>query len=181
MIIIFTGPPFAGKDTQAKLLKEKLGLPVFSMGALIREAYDKKDPRAVEGFENYSMKGLHVPIDLKFGLLKDKLKSLDSFILDNFPATAEDLGTFLKYLSERSLKIDDVFYLTLSEEEMAKRLIHRGRKDDDPEVVKKRREIQDEDRTVVLRYFKENGLLREINGERSIEEIHHQIMEAIND
>lgn len=180
MIIIFTGPPFSGKDTQAKLLREKLGLPIFSMGAIIREAYDKKDARAVEGFENYSMKGLHVPIELKFDLLKDSLNKLNNFILDNFPATEEDLESFLKYLSERNLKVDHVFYLTLSKKEMEKRLIHRGREDDDPRVVEKRREIQDKDRESVLGYFKTQGLLREIEGNQSIENVHKDIMRHID-
>lgn len=181
MIIIFIGPPFAGKDTQSKLLSKELNLPVFSMGLLIREAYGNKDPRAIKGFENYSMKGLHVPINLKFGFLKDKLSKLDNFILDNFPATQEDLEALLKYLAERNLQIDNVFYLTLSNEEMKKRLIQRGRKDDNPDVIQRRREIQDVDREKVLKYFQKLGLLREIDGNKSIEKVHEEIKRYIND
>src|SRR3990167_3582095 len=106
MIVIFIGPPFSGKDTQAKLLGKEKNLPVFSMGALIRDAYERKDPRAIEGFEQYSMKGFHLPTQLKFGWLKEKLDTnKDGFILDNFPATQEDLDTFNDNLLKNNLKI----------------------------------------------------------------------------
>lgn len=182
MIIIFTGPPFSGKDTQAKMLAKRINLPVFSMGALIREAYNKKDPRGVEGFEKFSMKGLHVPIELKFDLLKDKIEeTTNGFIVDNFPGTQEDIDTFKKYLDSRSLKIDQVFYLNISKDEMLSRMVHRGRDDDKPEIVLKRRENQDKDREAVLQYFKGQGLLREIDGAGSIDEIHEKILKYIND
>lgn len=180
MIIVFTGPPFSGKDTQAKMLGERINLPVFSMGALIREAYERHDPRGVEGFEKYSMNGLHVPIELKFDLLKDKLEdTTKGFIVDNFPGTQEDLDTFKKYLDSKNLKVDHVFYLNITKEEMLKRMIHRDRQDDDPEIVLKRRENQDKDREAVLEYFKGQGLLREMDGSGSIDEIHNQIISYI--
>lgn len=182
MIIVFTGPPFSGKDTQAKMLGEKINLPVFSMGALIREAYDRKDPRGIEGFEKYSMKGLHLPIGLKFDLLKDKIEEARTgYIIDNFPGTQEDVDAFNAYLANKGLKVDHVFYLNITKEEMLKRMIHRGRQDDDPEIVLRRRENQDKDREAVLEYYRSQGLLREIDGSGPIEEIHNKILSYIND
>jgi adenylate kinase family enzyme len=43
-------------------------------------------------------------------------------------------------------------------------MIQRGRDDDKPEIVLTRREVQDKDRLPVLEYFKNKGLLAEING-----------------
>lgn len=180
MIVIFIGPPFSGKGTQAQLLGEKLNLPVFSMGNLIREAYVEGDPKAKEGFEKYSMKGLHLPIGLKFHLLKKEMdQSENNFILDNFPANQEDLNTLLSYLSLHNSRVDKVFYISVSEEEMEKREASRGRRDDDPEVLKKRRRIQDSDRMAVIKYFRGKGILEEINGEQTIEEIEQQILEKL--
>ncbi len=181
MIIIFVGPPFAGKDTQAKLLGKEKNLPVFSMGALIRDAYERKEPGAIEGFEQYSMKGLHLPTKLKFGWLKEKLDvNKGGFILDNFPANQEDLDVLLDYLKQNNLRIDHAFYLRISEEEMIKRMTQRGRKDDKLEVVMKRREIQDADRKAVINYFINQGLLREISGEGSVGQVQKQIIEYLN-
>lgn len=182
MIVVFIGPPFAGKDTQAKLLGKEKNLPVFSMGGLIRGAYERKDPRALIGFEQYSMKGLHLPTKLKFGWLKEKLDvNKDGFILDNFPANQDDLDVFLNYLKKNHLRIDHVFYLRINEEEMIKRLVQRGRGDDKLEIVIKRREIQDSDRGAVINYFKNQGLLREINGEGSVGQVQRQITEYLNE
>jgi len=38
------GYPFAGKRTQAKLIKEKYDLDIFCMDELVQEALDCKDP-----------------------------------------------------------------------------------------------------------------------------------------
>jgi adenylate kinase len=150
------------------------------MGALIREAYKKKDKRAIEGLENYSFKGRHVPTHLKFPFLVDKLnESQNGFILDNFPATEEDLATLNKYLDEHGLKIDKVIHLWTSEEEMGKRRKARGRDDDKPEIINVRRSIQDKDRQPVIEYYKDLGILEEINGEMEINEIHQKIMNRL--
>lgn len=182
MIIIFLGPPFSGKTTQAELLSIELGMPFFSMGNIIREAYRCGNPEAVEGFEKYSMRGKHVPISLKFSLLKEKLdKAKHGFILDNFPATKEDLDTFTQYLKEHSLSTNYVFHLLLTGDEIEKRMMSRGRFDDTPEVVERRLELQDKDRIPVLDYFRGKGILREVhgNGERSIDMIHQDIMQLL--
>lgn len=180
MIIIFTGPPFAGKDTQAKRVSKALQLPVFSMGHIIRDAYAAGNQKAVEGFENYSMKGLHVPNDLKFGLLKEKLdQHPDGYILDNYPATQEDLDTYLSYLTAVNKTVDCVIYMNITKEEMLQRMTSRDRADDTIEIVMKRRENQDKDREAVISYFSAKGMLEEINGHGDVEAIHSEIMERI--
>lgn len=182
MILVFIGPPYSGKGTQAQLFGKELNLPVFSMGELIRKAYERKDPRAVEGYEKYGMKGLHLPNSLKFYLLEEEMnKNKDGFILDNYPATQEDMDTLFPYLSANNLKIDKVIYMPISFEEMTKRIVFRNRKDDRREIVLKRREEQGKDRIPVLEYFKTQGILKEINGEGSIEGVYSRIREAIND
>lgn len=180
MIIVFIGPPFAGKDTQAKLLSESLGIPAVSMGALIRQAYEEKNPKAIEGFEHYSLKGLHVPNALKFDFLKEKMEEVNyNVILDNYPATQEDLDTLLPYIHAHNVDIDTVIYLTLSAGEMQKRLIARGRPDDTLEIVTKRRENQDKDREPVVEHFRKAGKLIEINGEKDIQTIHQVILQKV--
>lgn len=180
MNVVFIGPPYAGKGTQTELLSKKLLVPVYSMGALIRQAYEKKDSRAIFGFEKYSLKGKHLPTHLKFSFLEERLNnSPKGFILDNFPATAEDLQVFNKYLEEHNKRIDKVIYLRISEEEMRKRMQSRGRKDDNPEIVEVRRENQDKDRIPVVEFYKAAGILEEINGQRDINEIQKEIVNKL--
>lgn len=184
MIVVFIGPPYAGKDTQGKLLSQKFGnIPIFSMGGLIREARERGDKTFIKAYEEYSLKGLHLPTAVKFPLLKEKMDQANNgFILDNFPATADDLEIFNNYLLDTNKKIDRVIYLYISEEEMKKRLKNafRGRRDDDPDIVAARKEIQDHDRIPVLKYYKSQNQLSEINGKGDIDKIHKEILEELS-
>jgi len=182
MILIFLGPPYSGKGTQAKVLGKDLNLPVFSMGALIREGNRLGNPKAAEGYQNYTLKGLHLPNSLKFDLLKEKMDAnQNGFILDNYPATQEDLDTLTNYLIQNNLQIDKVFYVYISTEAMKARITERGREDDRLETVLTRKTVQDQDRLPVLEYFRQKGLLVEVNGEGSRESVQIQIRKALND
>ncbi len=184
MIVVFIGPPYAGKDTQGKLLSRKFGnIPIFSMGGLIREARERGDETFIRAYEEYSLKGLHVPTAIKFTLLREKMdQARDGFILDNFPATKDDLTMFNNYLSKTNKEINGVIYLRISEGEMKKRLKNafRDRLDDDPDIVAARRETQDQDRIPVLDYYKSQNLLFAINGQGDIDKIHKEILEELS-
>jgi adenylate kinase len=183
MIIIFIGPPYAGKDTQGKLLSKKFNnLPIFSMGHLIREAQRSGNEIFIKAYAEYSLKGLHLPTEIKFPLLKERMdQARDGFILDNFPATRDDLSTLEKYLLASGKKVDKVIYLNISNEEMKKRfeIASRGRKDDHPEIIIARRDIQNKDRVPVLEFYRNQGLLLEINGEGDIYVIHEEILKGL--
>jgi adenylate kinase len=183
MIIVFIGPPYAGKDTQGKLLSREFGnIPIFSMGHLIREAREKGDETFIKAYEEYALKGLHLPTEIKFPLLKEKMdQAKDGFILDNFPATENDLSTLNDYLLQANKKIDAVICLNISNEEMQKRfkVASRGRRDDHPEIIIARRDIQNKDRVPVLEFYRNQDLLLEINGEGGVDAIHKQILKEL--
>lgn len=173
MNIIFTGPPLAGKGTQAHLLGKKLNLPAFSIGALLRE-------HAKDGYEKYAMQGKNLPIELKFKYLKEKLDaSKNGFILENFPASSDDLEVFVEYLAQNKLKVDRVFVLEISQAEAEKRSLERNRADDTEEIVKARLLLQAKDREPVIKYFEKLGVLRKINGEGTVEEVEKRVLKNL--
>jgi adenylate kinase len=183
MIIVFIGPPYAGKDTQGKLLSREFGnVPIFSMGHLIREAREKGDETFIKAYDEYALKGLHLPTEIKFPLLKEKMdQAKEGFILDNFPATENDLSTLNDYLLQTNKKIDAVIYLNISGEETKKRfeIAFRGRKDDHPEIIIARRDIQNKDRVPVLEFYRNKNLLLEVNGEGDVNAIHEEILRGL--
>lgn len=183
MIIVFIGPPYAGKDTQGKLLSQELGnIPIFSMGHLIREARESGDETFIKAYNEYALQGFHLPTAIKFPLLKKKMdQTKDGFILDNFPATKDDLEMLNDYLLQTNKKINRAIYLSVSEDEMRRRFkrAFRGRKDDDPDIVAARREIQNQDRVPVLEFYRSQNLLSEINGEGDVNKIHEEILEEL--
>lgn len=182
MNIIFTGPPLAGKGTQAQYLGKKLGIPVISIGALLRLGYEKGDKNAVEGYTEYAMKGKYLPIALKFDLIKKELDATGDkgFILENFPSTQEDLDTFNAYLKEKNWTIDKVFNIHLSEQQTFDRMKERGRMDDTEEIIKNRFINQERDRIPVVQFYKQIGKLVDINGDDSRENIHQKICELLH-
>ncbi len=184
-IYVLIGSPLSGKDTQGDLLEMSLGgIPRFSMGHLIREAR-KTDPKFEKAYYDYSMQGKHLPNEIKFPLLEAKMNEASDtgFILDNFPATAEDVEYLERYLRGKDLMIQSVISLNISEDEMRKRFElakeRRGRADDTFENVHDRRENQDKDRIAVLDHFRDLGLLSEISGEQEVEKVHDEMMRAI--
>ncbi len=183
-IYVLIGPPLSGKDTQGELLELSLGgIPRFSMGHLIRDAR-KKDAIFEKAYQEYSMQGKHLPNEIKFPLMKQKMEEAQGdFILDNFPGSAEDVKYLEEYLRDKPFKIKAVVALNISEDEMRKRFEtakeKRGRADDTYEIVHERREIQDRDRKDVLDHYRNIGFLSEINGEDSIEHVHDAIMSEI--
>ncbi|MBP6913506.1 MAG: nucleoside monophosphate kinase [Candidatus Levybacteria bacterium] len=185
-IYILIGPPLSGKETQGELLETSLGgIPRFSMGHLIREARNK-DKKFEDAYQEYSMRGKHLPNNIKFPLLADKMNkaSRSGFILDNFPASAEDVEYLEKYLVGKELNIKTVIVLNISEDEMRKRFEiarnRRGRADDTIENIRDRREIQDADRIAVLNHYKNLGIVKVINGEQSVEMVHQDILKEVD-
>lgn len=181
-IYIFLGPPFSGKETQTTPLSQEMDIPVFSMGALIREARSS-NPEIERAFQEFSTKGLMVPTEIKFGLLREKMDSCQKgFILDNFPATQEDLDAFNDYVQKNQLEVNKVFYLKIGHDEMMKRFEQspeRGRADDTREALQTRSTVQSEDRLPVLAYYNSIGKLIEIDGEQPIHVVSAKIHENL--
>lgn len=185
-IYVLIGPPLSGKETQGELLETSLGgIPRFSMGHLIREARTV-DPVFEKAYQDYSMQGKHLPNEIKFPLMAVQMDNATEtgFVLDNFPATVEDVEYLERYLLGKPLKIQSVISLTVSDEEMRKRFDiakeKRGRADDTIENVEDRRSIQDRDRIEVLNHYRKLDLLIEINGEQDVEKVQKDIMDAID-
>lgn len=187
MNIVILGPQGSGKGTQAKLLSEKLGIPTASTGQAVREAYEKGTKDGIEG-EKYWGSGKLVPIDLVEKIFVSYLKDLDTskgVILDGYPRSFEQYERFNRILEKAGLSgVDKAFLLTISKEETMKRLLKRakieGRKDDTPERIEVRLNIYEKDTKPIISKFRKLNVLEEIDGERSIEEIHKDILSRID-
>ena len=88
MIVVFLGPPGAGKGTQAQRLVEEKGFIHISTGDLLREAVRNKTPLGLKAKE-YMDRGELVPDELIIEMIKEKLPEGGNVILDGFPRTIE--------------------------------------------------------------------------------------------
>ena len=190
MHIVFYGPEGAGKGTQAKLLSQKLNLPVLTSGDLIREAAANDTGVIGESCKKTLMEGKYVPDSEMFVLWKRRLKQPDAkgdWIMDGFPRNISQAEFLHAKLNKYGYKVELVFYLNLSEEESYKRLVKRGRPlhpgsdelHDSPKRIKSRLEIYKDGEAEVLNYFRQEGVLVEIDADQSIDDVHSDIMRAV--
>ena len=184
--VILFGAPGSGKSTQSEKIIEKYGLEHISTGKLLRSeiAQDTEIGRIVKTqIDN----GELVPNDLIFTLLTNRLNeksNVNGVIFDGFPRTktqAKDLENFFK---ARGSKIDIVINLAVNEKELISRILQRsetsGRSDDKLETVEKRLTTYNNQTKPILEFYKNDGKLVDIQGERSVDEIFEKICEAID-
>jgi len=180
--IIF-GAPGSGKGTYASRLQAKLGVEVIAMGDIFRELM-KEDSELGRKVKVYVEKGLLVPDEVVVEVLKQRLSKIPKgkgFILDGYPRTLEQakiLESITKIDVILLLNVPDWIII----ERLSSRRICRNcgavynirflkpkvegvcdkcggplyqRSDDNPEVIKKRLQVYQEQTRPLLEYFKE--------------------------
>ena len=177
MKLILIGIQGAGKSTQGNLLSEKLSIPYLSTGHIFREMAKGKTPlgRYIKEIMNA---GYLIPDEKTVEIVSEYLKKQeykDGYILAGFPRTIEQVKKFQN-------GVDKVIYLKVSDREALWRLSYRegvGREDETLTAIRKRIELFHTLTEPVLDFYRQNGILVEIDGEKSIEEIHKEILEKI--
>jgi adenylate kinase len=125
-VIIFFGPPGAGKGTHAKEISNILKIPHISTGDIFRDAI-KNETILGNKVKDYVNSGKLVPDELVWEIVKERLKENDcsqGFILDGYPRTVLQ-AEFLKKFLEEKKAYPKVIYLKVSDELVIKRLSSR--------------------------------------------------------
>ena len=86
MILIFLGPPGAGKGTQAKILEEQFGYRQISTGDLLRK-HRREGTALGQEAQSFMDSGKLVPDDLIIRMMDGELANVSDVILDGFPRT----------------------------------------------------------------------------------------------
>ena len=205
MNIIFLGPPGAGKGTQAQIVCQRLGIPQVSTGDMLRAAIAAGTEMGRKAKE-YMDQGQLVPDEVVIGIVKDRLADPDcqkGYILDGFPRTVEQakaLSTFAK--------IDVAINLDVPDDVLVKRLSGRRvyplcgapyhvdrlngetvcradgtpliqRDDDKAETVLNRLAVYHQKTAPLIDHYREAGLLKNIGGGLSLEEISEEIFRTL--
>lgn len=191
MHIVFYGPEGSGKGTQAKLLADALRLPILTSGDLVRDAAANDKGIIGEVCRQSLAEGKYVADSEMFVLWKWRLKEDDArggWIMDGFPRNVEQAKFLDDKIDKYGYKVEKVFYLELSEDESLKRLLKRARPlhpgstelHDSPERIKSRLAIYKEGEKDVLEFYRQKGVLIEVNAGQSIEDVHGEIMKHVN-
>jgi len=185
--LILFGPPGSGKGTQSEKLVDKYGLLHLSTGNLLREEIANKTPLGIEA-KKFIDNGQLVPDEVVIGMVDsyfDKHKDAKGFLFDGFPRTVAQAQALDKLLALKKTDIASVLALDVSEDELVKRLLNRGktsgRSDDtNDEVIRKRFSVYSNETSPVAEYYKKARKFKNIKGEGSVEEIFAALRQAID-
>jgi adenylate kinase len=186
MLIVFIGPPGAGKGTQSKRLLEYLKIGHLSTGDLLREAKAAGTPLG-QLAASYMDHGRLVPDNLVLDLVAEKLnqpKFADGCLFDGFPRTLAQARSLDESLASRGTPLDMALELRADKDELIARMLKRsaaeGRADDNPQTIAHRFEVFRQQTTPLLDYYRFKGILSVIDGMGTPDDVFTRIKTAVD-
>lgn len=186
MLLVFIGPPGAGKGTQSKRLIQYLGVPHLSTGELLRKAKELETPLG-QMADTYMKSGKLVPDPLVMSIVGERLDHPDcrpGCMFDGFPRTLGQAEALDIYLKDRGTPLDVVLELKVDEQMLIERMIQRAkieaRPDDTPETIANRMQVYRSQTMPLLNYYARQGLLVSIDGMGSPDEVFGKIKTAVD-
>ena len=177
--ILFLGPPGAGKGTQASLISDSNAYLHLSTGELLRNEVERQTTLGIQVKEIIN-KGELVDDELVLEIVKQNLAlSKKGWILDGYPRNISQADSLTKVLEELNQPLEKVFYLNLDEEKLVKRLINRGRTDDNEKIIRTRLDIYREATQPLIAYYKNLNILEYIDGDRDLKTISDDIKQKM--
>ncbi|MDK2852082.1 MAG: adenylate kinase [Proteiniphilum sp.] len=184
-IVIF-GAPGSGKGTQSEKIAERYGLQHVSTGEILREEIASSTELGKLA-ESYMSKGELVPDHVVIEMLEElivKKSDAKGFIFDGFPRTVPQGEALNQLLQRHGERVDAVISLEVAEEELIDRLLRRGaisgRVDDNRQTIESRLNVYYRQTAPLKDFYRSQGLLKEIVGVGSIDEIFESIVEEID-
>lgn len=195
MNVIILGAPGAGKGTHCTLIRERYGLEHISTGDMLRAEVAEGTSLGMQA-KGYMDAGKLVPDDLIIDMIMKRFaqSSGKGLLLDGFPRTVAQAMAL-----DDKVNVDIVIDLTVSDDTVIKRITGRRmcpdcnaiyntrtldgrdtcskcggkliqRADDTEETVKKRLESYYAYTAPLIDYYKNKGLLHEVDSETGVEQ-----------
>ncbi len=186
-VVIFLGPPGAGKGTQAERLAQDRGLTKISTGDTLRD-HVARGTDLGQQVKPILDAGQLVPDDILIALIRDKLASMDAVrvIFDGFPRTGAQAKELDVLLEELGAPVSAVPLLEVPDQVLIDRIVDRGRQaaargeavrsDDTEEVARRRQEIYREQTQPLIDYYSARGQLTRVDGVGSMDEVYGRIL-----
>lgn len=205
--LIFLGPPVSGKGTQTELIAKTFDIPHISVGVILHGIKSETDNPLAREIADCMDKGQLVSSELVNRLVADRIKKDDckfGYAMDGFPRTLEQA----EFLSQNA-DIDYVFLINVSDATIIERMSGRRvcknghtwhlkysppkdsavcdtcgeplfqRDDDKEETIKSRLAVYHRETDSIIGFYRDKGLLNEIDGEQHIEDVYRQIVRKL--
>ncbi len=184
--MLLLGPPGAGKGTQAFRLAARLGIPQISTGDMLRGAVTAGTDVGRQA-QGYMDRGELVPDAVVIGVAEERLSQGDAesgFVLDGFPRTAAQAKALDALLERMGTNLERCVALVADENSLVARLLGRaqieGRSDDGEETIRTRMSVYRAQTAPLVDYYRKRGILAEVDGLGSIQEVAKRIDEALS-
>ena len=179
--IIFIGPPGAGKDTQADMLKQ-YDYVNFSTSQMFRDLNKETNIGAL--VSELINKVKFVPDDLTIKIFIQTLREyrqngdynpkLETLVLNGIPRNINQVESV-----NQIVDVKDVIYFQIRPELCEQRLLRMGREEEDTieKIRKRQKDFVDETYLLPDQY---EGLVKVVDASRTPEEVHESVKEALN-
>ncbi len=168
----------SGKSVQGKTLADHLALPWLSTGEFLRMLIAGDKRRDMVAGKLLGDKEIITLVQKIFGMIN----SSEEFILDGFPRTTAQADWLLNQVKHGQLHISGVVHLTAEENTVLKRLLGRGRQDDNEVAIRERFEEYEAAIKPILEHFKAAKIpVFDINGDQAPDKVQDDIRKALND
>ncbi|TCO80240.1 adenylate kinase [Plasticicumulans lactativorans] len=181
MRTVLLGAPGSGKGTQAENIVARYGITHISTGDLLRAEVAAGSELGKKAQAIMSAGGL-VSDDIVLGMIEERLvKGMAAgFLFDGFPRTlaqAEALDVLLGRLGQ---PLDVVVFFDVDFDEITRRLLSRGRADDNEATIRKRLAVYEEQTAPLIEYYSRQGRLDTVKGVGGIDEISARIFAVLD-
>ena len=128
-LFVLLGPPGSGKGTQGKRLSQEFGLPIMSVGGMVRVFCDTHTDRMLcEEIRARYEKGIPQPDEVVITIVRDYLTkhaTSRGLIADAFPLTLLEAEALTDMVAEYALDAPLVFFLSIDIDTATERISHR--------------------------------------------------------
>lgn len=179
--IVLLGPPGSGKGTQAEILAQGLGVPAISTGQMLRDAVAAASPLGLKVNEIMAA-GELVDDETMADVVRERMAADDAqkgFVLDGYPRTLAQAATLQEILGGAGQRLEAVVQIDVPEGELVNRVLGRQRADDTEDVIRQRLAVYHEQTEPLVAFYRERGLLRDVDGHQSIEDVSKSIRDAL--
>lgn len=189
-VVIFLGPPGAGKGTQAERLAAEQNLNKVSTGDILRDHVSRQTELG-QKVAPLLQAGQLVPDEILIALIRERLSSMSELrlIFDGFPRTTAQAEALDKLLAELGAPVRAVPLLEVPEEKLIERIVERGRQaaergepvrsDDTEEVARHRQQVYREQTQPLIDYYRDKELLHSIDGVGSLDEVYQRLQDSL--
>jgi adenylate kinase len=181
MDILLFGPPGAGKGTQGALIAQRLGLPKFATGDLLRDAVKRGSAVGLRA-KAVMEAGQLVSDEIIMGVVRDELgkpEAGNGVIFDGVVRTVPQAEGVTRLLAELGRRMEHVLFFDVPDEEILARIEKRrtieGRADDDPKAVAIRLKAYRDQTAPVLEWYRARGQVHVIPSVGSVDEIAQRV------